>query len=659
MDRGYGVIGRDDGLSVRIGSNCCYFFGDTVLTQANSQGSSWVGNTMYHTTNTNGDTGVSGGYNWLGNGVPPIQFIPYTADETNWIATNSHRYVYGIWPNGQFYSPGDSNQYITIGKVIEEPGGGIPDVGMGLAICPTNPINNNATRVQSRPGNAQPYLMWDASEGDWGDMCCTMSNYVYFYWVNGTNYGTLYVARASLLGNPPAFLTKTNWQYWNGSTWVTNSPSSAAYLFAGVGIGTIDWNAFLTNGSGGRGCYLFTCMSWVSNEIDTRTSSDLVHWSAVTAQYTAPVNWPSGSFPYFGRAAKCLEKNNGQTIYISWSLPNTNLAKPENLPMIRAQFPMVTPVFSGLTVSQSIDHGTSSVTLTGTVSAAGAYPATGETITVTINGNAQTTTVNDSTGDFSIKYNPSSLPAIGTAYAITYSYAGDGALNPATNASSTLTVNKASTSVGVHSSGNPSLYGEGVSFTATLPVDATGDVVFRTNGMWFDTEALSDGLAASVATSLLPSGTNTLTAEYAGDGNYLGSTNALPGGQVVTNPPPVVGVTAAISLQSNGIVSITFMGNPYESYVVQAATNLTGPWQPVSTNMAGGDGSWQLTEPDATNGQQYFKVSSPVVPTLLLETSQTSAGQNLSGTRGHGPSELRRAPRLNSGVIPPLGAYPW
>jgi hypothetical protein len=510
-DRGYGVIGRDDGLSVLIGSNCCYFFGDTVLTQANAQGSSWVVNTMYHTTNTNGDTGVSGGYNWLSNGVPPIQFIPYTPAETNWIATNANRYVYGIWPYGQFYSPADSNQYITIGKVIEEPGGGIPDIGIGLAICPTNPISGNMTRVQSRPGNAQPYLMWDASEGDWGDMCCTMSNYVYFYWVNGTNYGTLYVARAPLLGNPPAFLTKTNWQYWNGTNWITNNPSSAAYILGGVGNGTIDWNAFLTNDSGGRGCYLFTCMSWVSDEIYTFASSDLVHWSASTVQYTVPVNWPAGSFPYFGRAVKCLEKNNGQTIYVTWSLPDTNLSSPELMPMIKAEFPKVNPVFSGLTPSQAIGYGNSSITLSGTLSASGAYPAAGETITVTIDGNAQTTTVSDATGDFSINYNSSTVPASGTYYAIGYSYAGDGALNPCDNSLTKLTV---------------------------------------------------------------------------------------------TNPPPV---TASITLPTDGVLSIIFTGNPNTAYVVQTATNLAGPWQPVSTNSAGVDGSWGFQDAHATNAQQFYK----------------------------------------------------
>ena len=437
MDKGYGVIGRDDGLSVQIGSNCCYFFGDTVLTQANSLGSHWVVNTMYHTTNTNGDTGVSGGYNWISNGVPPLQFIPYTIDEVNWNRTNANKYVYGIWPYGQFYSPTDGKQYITIGKVIES--ANMPGIGTGLAVCPADPVTTNATRVLSRPGNPQPYLLWDQSAGEWGDMAVTMSNYVYFYWVNGTNFGSVYVARASLLGGPD-FLTQSNWQYWNGSTWITNNPSSAAVILNGAGVGTIDWNAFLTNANGGRGCYLFTYMAWVDNKIYTRASSDLVHWSAPTLQYTVPVSWPAGYFPYFGRAAKCLEQNGGQVIYISWSLPDTNISQIENIPMIKARFPAVNPTFSGLAASQSIGSGTPNIQLSGTLSANGAYPASGESIAVTINGNTQTTTITDGLGDFSLNYNSGTLPPGSTPYPITYAYGGNAWLNPASDAGTSLTV---------------------------------------------------------------------------------------------------------------------------------------------------------------------------------------------------------------------------
>ena len=95
-----------------------------------------------------------------------------------------------------------------------------------------------------------------------------------------------------------------------------------------------------------------------------------------------------------------------------------------------------TPAFSNLTANQSVTYGTTSVTLSGKVSATGPlYPANGETITVTINGNGQTTTVNDSTGDFSINFNPSAIPYSAAAYSITYSYAGmPRSIRPATPA---------------------------------------------------------------------------------------------------------------------------------------------------------------------------------------------------------------------------------
>ena len=100
------------------------------------------------------------------------------------------------------------------------------------------------------------------------------------------------------------------------------------------------------------------------------------------------------------------------------------------------------PAFSNLAASQAITYGVSGITLGGTLSAPGPlYPAMGETISVTINGNLQTTTVNDATGDFSLTYNPSSLPASASPYAISYGYAGSAMLQPASDNSTTLTVN--------------------------------------------------------------------------------------------------------------------------------------------------------------------------------------------------------------------------
>jgi len=344
MPKGAAVGGRDDGLSVKIGPYCCFFFGDTMLTRSNSVGDYWVVNTMYHTTDTNADNGLGGGFNYKLSGSPPLQFIPYTAAEQAYKEAHqsTDRYVHGIWPMGQFYSPYDGQQYVTFSKVIERPSLLWIEIGAGLAICPADPVHSAATRVQSRPGNSEDYLMWDISERDWGHMCAVLGDYVYFYHVDGQNYGALRLARAYLQDGPDPgtaldFLEKTNWQYWNGSGWTTNSPASATVLFYGTGVGTIDWNDYLPNGEGGNGCYLFTYLSWVSTNICCRASADLIHWSAERTLATVP-NIPAGSFPYFGRAHKCLEKERGRIVYISYCRPVVQLPI-QDMPMIQAEFP--------------------------------------------------------------------------------------------------------------------------------------------------------------------------------------------------------------------------------------------------------------------------------------------------------------------------------
>ncbi|HSY19841.1 MAG TPA: MBG domain-containing protein [Candidatus Acidoferrales bacterium] len=104
----------------------------------------------------------------------------------------------------------------------------------------------------------------------------------------------------------------------------------------------------------------------------------------------------------------------------------------------------------------------------------------------------------------------------------------------------TLTVSMATTSVGISSSQNPSGFQAGVSFTATLPSDATGSVIFLASNVAFSTNTLSSGSATSLVTTSLPRGTNSIKAQYAGDGNYTGSTNFMV--QIVTNHPPAATV---------------------------------------------------------------------------------------------------------------------
>jgi hypothetical protein len=105
------------------------------------------------------------------------------------------------------------------------------------------------------------------------------------------------------------------------------------------------------------------------------------------------------------------------------------------------------------------------------------------------------------------------------------------------------------TTLTLASSENPSQVGDAVSFTATLPSAATGNVVFLTNGVPFSTNTPAAGQAVSPATTLLPAGSNLVAVTYAGDANYLAASNAIY--QVVTNPPPPPPVATTLTLSSS------------------------------------------------------------------------------------------------------------
>jgi hypothetical protein len=86
-------------------------------------------------------------------------------------------------------------------------------------------------------------------------------------------------------------------------------------------------------------------------------------------------------------------------------------------------------------------------------------------------------------------------------------------------------INKATPTIALSSSLNPSKTGTSVTFTATLPVSATGTVTFKDGGSTIGTGTLSGG-RASWSTSSLSKGTHSITASYGGDTNYKTATSS-------------------------------------------------------------------------------------------------------------------------------------
>ena len=224
----------------------------------------------------------------------------------------------------------------------------------------------------------------------------------------------------------------------------------------------------------------------------------------------------------------------------------------------------------------------------------------------------------------------------------------------------TLTVNPASTFVGASSTMNPSGYKDAVAYIATLPVDATGSVVFSSTNGAFSTNNLSSGTTTSITITNLARGTNVMTVTYLGDGNYLGSTTNIE--QIVTNHPPVannasytrnaalntfkIAITNLLANASDvdgDTLTLTSVGTPTNA---AAIVMIGGGWvMYYNTNAAVDQFSYTVT--DGFGGTNSATVSIAIDSTSLFGQSQVgsvlggSATLNFAGIPGFSYSVLR------------------
>jgi hypothetical protein len=167
------------------------------------------------------------------------------------------------------------------------------------------------------------------------------------------------------------------------------------------------------------------------------------------------------------------------------------------------------------------------------------------------------------------------------SHSLTAAYNGDATFDPSTSPVVTQRVETATTAT-LASSLNPSTYGQTVTFTATvnsnIGAPPNGETVtFKQGSTVLGTGTLSGGLA-SFSTSTLPAGTDSITAVYAGDSTFAGSTSKAVS-QVVNKATTT---TALISSQNpssfnqsvtfTATVSAEFSGTPTGSVTFKNGT---------------------------------------------------------------------------------------
>jgi Bacterial Ig-like domain (group 3)/YDG domain/Galactose oxidase, central domain len=250
-----------------------------------------------------------------------------------------------------------------------------------------------------------------------------------------------------------------------------------------------------------------------------------------------------------------------------------------------------TPTFQALSASQTIVFGQSPITVSGRLNAGtNVVPSGTGTVTVsTASGSIGPFTGNP--GNFTNTVNTSAIP-VGGPYTITYSYAGNADFNSATDTSTTLTVGKANTSTAITSDlPDPSTTVQSVTVNYTVSVtppgggSPTGNVTVS-DGVDSCTGTVTAGIGSCNLT-LTTVGSRTLTATYAGNSNYNGSTS--PGVSHVVNPG-TVNTTTTVTSSSPSNTS-TYGDNVTFTAKVTAASGTVDPTGTVTFTIDGNAGS--------------------------------------------------------------------
>jgi hypothetical protein len=212
------------------------------------------------------------------------------------------------------------------------------------------------------------------------------------------------------------------------------------------------------------------------------------------------------------------------------------------------------------------------------------------TFTATVTGPSGNTTVPTGTVTFyngATSIGTGSLNASGVATlttttlttgsdSITAAYGGDANFNASTSAALVVTVNPAlvATSTALTASPTSAATGASIALTATVTaasgaVTPTGTVTFYNGATSIGTGSLNGSGVATLSTTTLPAGGDSITAQYGGSAAFSGSTSAAVTVAITVPPPPDFSLTISPSSgteTSSSPASATLTVTPINSF---------------------------------------------------------------------------------------------
>jgi MYXO-CTERM domain-containing protein len=272
----------------------------------------------------------------------------------------------------------------------------------------------------------------------------------------------------------------------------------------------------------------------------------------------------------------------------------------------------------------SLDPSTfgASVTFTATVTT----QSTGGTPTGTVTFTDGGTPIGTSSLNGSGVATFSTTALTGGVHTIGAAYSGDADHDPASG-SLVQTVDVGPSTTTLASAANPSVFGQPVQLTATVTgtgTTPTGTVTFLDGGAPIGSATLNGAGQATLTTSTLAVGSHSLTASYAGDGNFAASTSS-PLSQVVGE----AGTTTTVTSSSNPSV----VGAPV-TFSAQVVPVAPGAGTPAGTVTFFDGGTTLGSGTLGGSGIATLVASSLTVGTHVITAAYAGSASFLASTSG-------------------------
>ena len=217
-------------------------------------------------------------------------------------------------------------------------------------------------------------------------------------------------------------------------------------------------------------------------------------------------------------------------------------------------------------MTQTVNRASSTTTLVSPASTITYGDLVTFTATVFSSANGDTVTFYDGTTSLGTGTITSGSATLSTStltagsHSISAVYSGNSNYAGSTSHTISQPVNKANFTTSLTSSASTCWYGDPVTFTATVPGDATGSVTFMDGTTTLGTGTISlssSGNTATFTTSALTGGSHSITAVYGGDGDYVTSTSSAVTQTVNLAASTTTLVSSANPSTSGGSVTFT------------------------------------------------------------------------------------------------------